>query len=593
VALEATTAYNRPDLGARLRRRREQVVDREVRVLVVGEFKQGKSQLVNALVNARVCPVDADIATSVPTVVRYSRTTTASLVRQPLDPTDPPEKVEIAVAQLAEYVCEAANPGNVQRVSHAEIGIHRGILSTGLVLVDTPGVGGLGSAHGAITASALPTADAVLMVSDASREYSATELEFLQQATQLCPAVACVLTKIDLYPQWRRIAELDRALLANGGIDAELLAVSSALRMHAVDTDDRELNTESGFPVLFSYVDQRVLAESARLTRDAVRREVLLVTEQLAATMRTELVMQRGGGQATQLVDELRAAEQRLDVLSQRSARWQQTLGDGITDLISDIDHDLRDRMRQIAKDAEDGLSGIDLTKQADQFSIWVGQRVAAAASANVVWAVQRSRWLAHKVAEHFASEGLKAMPDLPVQSPLELASLTSFTLPKLETYRLGEKLITGMRGGYGGTLMVGMLGTVAGLAMFNPLSITAGLLLGGKTVYDERKRLMQRRQVDVMNAVRKHIDEVIFQVGKDSRDMLRTVQRTLRDNFGGYAEELHRSVSESLLAAQNAVTTDATQRGQRVLDLEAELTRLDGLAQLAAALDVGVAVTA
>ena len=38
------------------------------------------------------------------------------------------------------------------------------LLATGLVLVDTPGVGGLGSAHGAATMSALPTADAVLLV---------------------------------------------------------------------------------------------------------------------------------------------------------------------------------------------------------------------------------------------------------------------------------------------------------------------------------------------------------------------------------------------------------------------------------------------
>ena len=46
-----------------------------MRVLVVGEFKQGKSQLVNALVNAPVCPVDDDIATAVPTVVRHAETT--------------------------------------------------------------------------------------------------------------------------------------------------------------------------------------------------------------------------------------------------------------------------------------------------------------------------------------------------------------------------------------------------------------------------------------------------------------------------------------------------------------------------------------
>jgi len=70
LALKATSAYGRPDLGRRLQATRSRLADPNVRVLIVGEFKQGKSQLVNALVNAPVCPVDDDIATAVPTVVR-------------------------------------------------------------------------------------------------------------------------------------------------------------------------------------------------------------------------------------------------------------------------------------------------------------------------------------------------------------------------------------------------------------------------------------------------------------------------------------------------------------------------------------------
>ena len=81
LALKATAAYGRPDLGARLAQTRKRLVDPNVRVLVVGEFKQGKSQLVNALVNAPVCPVDDDVATAVPTVVRHADTVQVALVR--------------------------------------------------------------------------------------------------------------------------------------------------------------------------------------------------------------------------------------------------------------------------------------------------------------------------------------------------------------------------------------------------------------------------------------------------------------------------------------------------------------------------------
>jgi hypothetical protein len=59
--------------GRRLRQARARLLDDQVRVLVVGEFKQGKSMLVNSLVSAPVCPVFDDIATAVSTVVRYAR----------------------------------------------------------------------------------------------------------------------------------------------------------------------------------------------------------------------------------------------------------------------------------------------------------------------------------------------------------------------------------------------------------------------------------------------------------------------------------------------------------------------------------------
>ena len=57
TACRPSSARNRADLTTRLAATRSRLADDHVRVLVIGEFKQGKSQLVNALVRARVCPV--------------------------------------------------------------------------------------------------------------------------------------------------------------------------------------------------------------------------------------------------------------------------------------------------------------------------------------------------------------------------------------------------------------------------------------------------------------------------------------------------------------------------------------------------------
>ncbi|MEU8615814.1 dynamin family protein, partial [Actinoplanes sp. NPDC048791] len=70
-ARRLAVAHDRPDLAERLDRATAQLQRGDVTVAVVGEFKQGKSTLVNALLRTDVCPVDPDVVTAVPTVLRY------------------------------------------------------------------------------------------------------------------------------------------------------------------------------------------------------------------------------------------------------------------------------------------------------------------------------------------------------------------------------------------------------------------------------------------------------------------------------------------------------------------------------------------
>ena len=204
---------DRADLLERLRHARRRLHDPHVRVLVVGELKQGKSQLVNALVNAPVCPVDDDVATSVTDGRRLVGGTDRGAHRSaPVRGrhagrgSGAPAQDDDPASTRTRGASRSAGHRTARAVDCSEVGLPRHVLAGGLVLVDTPGVGGIGSAEGAATMAALPSADAVLLVSDAGQEYSAPEIEFLQQALAVCPNVACVLTKTDLYPHWRAVA---------------------------------------------------------------------------------------------------------------------------------------------------------------------------------------------------------------------------------------------------------------------------------------------------------------------------------------------------------------------------------------------------
>ncbi len=594
-ALSTIAPYRRPDLEERLRQSGHRLRTDRVRVLVVGEFKQGKSLLVNGLVRAPVCPVFDDVATSVPTVVGYAEKPTAALVRvvEAARDGEPPklERVELPIEELATHIAETGNPGNKQGWRHAEIGIPRALLAGGLEIVDTPGVGGLHSRHGAATMAELPTADAVLFVSDASQEYTAPELDFLRQATKFCPNVLCVLSKTDLYPEWERIADLDRGHLTAAGIDTELLTVSSALRVHAIRTDDDAADAESGFPVLISYLRDRVVSQADVLARRSTAHDVVAVTEQVATALLAEQTSYTNPEAAAHVIRELTEAKQHAAALKERSARWQHTLSDGVADLNADIDYDLRDRMRDIGREAEEEVNRAgDPRKIWDQLSAWVEQEVHAAVAANFLWAAQRARWLAGQVAEHFSGDQ-DLLPKISATSADPLAQVRAMELRAGEPFGVGQKALSGLRGGYVGVLMFGMLGTIVGLSLINPFSIGAGLLLGAKGLTDERRRVYAKRQAEAKAAVRRYSDDVIFQAGKESRELLRRVQRDLRDFYIDRAEETNRSLKESLAKADQSVRASKDEQQRRLAEIPEELARLEALHKQARALLPGNAV--
>ena len=601
--LQLVGSGGRPDLRRRLEQAMNRLQDPSIRVIVVGEFKQGKSKLINALVNAPVCPVDDDIATSVPTIVRYGEPASATVLvpvpgstaaENPV-PEDPAaggiERRPVELSDLPAFVSEQGNPGNSRKIAAAEVCLPRRVLTGGLSIIDSPGVGGMGSTHTLTTLTALPTADAMLLVSDASQEYTEPELRFLRQALRITPSVAAVLSKTDLYPDWRRVAELDRAHLDQVAPDIPLLPLSADLRLEASRLQDAELNVESGFPALVAHLRNDVVGKAERIQRRSVSRDLLSVTDNLRMSLQSELDALENPGGTPQMLADLEQAKAEADHLRKRSARWQLTLSDGINDLIADMEYDLRDRLRGIQREAEAAIDQGDPGPVWTQFSQWLEECVAAAVSDTFVWTSERSQWLAAQVAGHFAADEV-SLPVLQVSDSGDALDPVE-QMPGLDPGRVNpvQKVLIGMRGSYGGVLMFGLLTGIFGMALINPLSVGAGLLLGRKAYREDKETRLKRRQGEAKALVRRQLDDVTFQVGKQLKDRLRLIQRTIRDHFTEIADEYHRSLSDSVAAAQKAANSYAQEKEGRIRDIRAELKKVDALHRAAEA--VAAEVTA
>jgi hypothetical protein len=573
------SAVSRPDLANRLVQLRTRFLQPAIRVLVAGRAKEGKSQLVNALVNAPVCPVDDQVTTVVPTVLRYATAPQAELLK-PRDPSGAPanpaaeavERVPVGVDGFAAEITALARAGRDRELLRAEVGLPRAVLAAGLVLVDWPSIDHLGPAR---AREAFTEADVVLLVSDASRALTPAELDFLSEAARACPNVANVRTKTDLSVQWRDIVVSDGPVLAKVSERIAMLAASSALRLRAASTNDKDLNEESGFPTLITYLQQQVAHRNGVLAPQVAGRAVLAVIDQIAPAAKAQL---SGGPALDESVSmrRLRTAQRRAGDVRRRATHWQYALSDGMTELLSDVDHDLRERTRSILREADRTFNHADPLKVWDEFASWLVENLSDAVLSNFGWAAERARWLTRYLAGFFADVNGGALPALALDLPAAVeAGLADLERPEIEPVRIGHKIVTGLRGSYSGVLMFGMLSTVSGLPLINPISLGAGAFLGTRSIREEGTAQLKRRQATAKSAVQRHVDEAVFQASKYGKDVLRQVQRTLRDHFTMLTEELQEAVAESVADATKAANREAVERDRREREAAARIERL------------------
>ncbi|MCG5432112.1 dynamin-like GTPase family protein [Mycobacterium sp. MYCO198283] len=579
-------ANDRDDLVQRLARAKARITDPQIRVVIAGQLKQGKSQFLNSLLNMPVARVGDDETTVLPTVVSYGEQATARLVVSN-GPEVPPDLVAIPPADLTKDLRRAPQAGG-REVLRVEVSAPSPLLKGGLAFIDTPGVGGHGQPHLSATLGLLPDADAMLMLSDTSQEFTEPEMTFLRQAYELCPVATVVATKIDLYPHWRRIVDTNAAHLRRAGVPLGIIPVSAVLRSHALQLNDKELNEESNYPAIVKFLSDRVLSRENDRIRDQVVDEVRAAAEHLTMAVSAELSALDDPDARERLTADLERRKQEAQDALQHTALWQQVLNDGIADLTADVEHDLRGRFRTITQHTERVIDHCDPTVHWAEIGAELEEAIATAVGDNFVWAYQRAEVLAREVARTFVEAGLDAvkMPALSAsEMGAEFGELSSVAQLEAKPIKTGHKIVTGMRGSYGGVLMFGMLTSFAGLGMFNPLSLGAGLILGRKAYKEDMENRMLRVRNEAKTNVRRFVDDVAFVVTKESRDRLKTVQRQLRDHYREIANQTTRSLNESLQATLSAAKLQENERNTRIAELKRQLNILNQVSQHAAGL--------
>jgi len=257
----------------------ERVAEGRFYVACIGQFKRGKSSVLNALVGWSVLPTGVVPVTTIPTIVRYGTHASARVRFQA------GEWKDIPVDTVVEYVSEEKNPENTKKVAALEIFVPSPLLSTGMCFVDTPGLGSVFTGNTAATQAFIPHIDAALVVIGADPPLAGEEMTLIEAVSKNVQDFIIVVNKADRTTDAEREAavafarrQLDKRLHRPLG---PLFEVSAAeqLEHRGTGRDWRKLTTA---------LDQLVEGSGRRLIRTACERGLQRVSEQLLAIVAEE-----------------------------------------------------------------------------------------------------------------------------------------------------------------------------------------------------------------------------------------------------------------------------------------------------------------
>ena len=312
-----------------------------LQLAILGQFKRGKSAFINALIGAPVLPTSVVPATALPTFLRWGP---HPLIRVSYTYQRPTKEIMPGTLagvrrELEALVTEAGNPENRRRIARVEVRLPADILRSGVVLIDTPGIGSTLRHNTETARHVLPECDAALFVLSVDPPITEAELAYLAEIRPHVVRLDFVLNKVDLLDPFERAEATDFLLRALRQVEPD----DRKVRLHVVSARqalDAQLRhnpsrlVESGLPAF---------------ERDVIRDLAQRKTSSLHASARGKALAILGAA-AGELALELRGLELPLDDLAARARTLQEALANAEDERRAAQDRIEGDRRRCVAE---------------------------------------------------------------------------------------------------------------------------------------------------------------------------------------------------------------------------------------------------
>jgi ribosome biogenesis GTPase A len=313
----------------------------QLHLAVLGQMKRGKSSFINALMGTEILPTGVLPVTAVITEIKYGVVPEAVILystgaREQVDP-----------GTLADYVTESGNPGNKKQVASVELAYPSPFLESGIILIDTPGIGSTHAHNTRTTEGYLEQVDAGIVVLSVDPPITEVESHFIRNVKEEIPKLFFVLNKVDA-------ASADEVSHISGFLEEELSRLQivspeifrlSARRALEARGKPGAAATSSGIEIFEQRLRTFLLEEKDRV----LVRSIALDALHIARTLRFAGTI--GVRAQSMNLDELhlkgRALDQLLEQTESEMHELQVLLRQHSVDIIARVERDLTARVQE------------------------------------------------------------------------------------------------------------------------------------------------------------------------------------------------------------------------------------------------------
>lgn len=559
------------------------------RLVVVGEIKKGKSSFINALLGEEnLVPTHSDVATSTVFKIHYAD---KKLYRVFFRENTKKAPLPINEADLPLFGTENGNPGNEKEVAFIEVGVPSLFLKNGIVIFDTPGLGGLFKDHRRVTYECIPKADAVFFVTDSvDSPLGRLETDYLRDIKGITSHIFFAQTKCcsaDTAAREARRANNLRTIADCLNIpekEIPYFLLDSHLRFEAEEYKDLDDLKASGYPALLAFVQNELQAKQQQLLAERMLAYTQPLLTELSQKISTKKQLLAAGSDESR-----RSLKQSVEAKQAELKRWQNEEQPRLFD-------DLQVKLQKLHNDAIDacdrnkpnGELHLKLNKEINTaFNLEDLQETIQKLEEGLPDAVSLCMNEISSMIRDGAENILQSLGNQCTNSALTLTSTGEIRIPgeilahtkkKVGENSKFDDARTITYGGVAGLTMAGAVGAtigsvipVVGTLVGSYAGMAIATIWGARQAYKFKKdQQLNAAKTQALAAVGQTISALYSDMTKAVKRIIEDINRQVRDALKKYLKEHSESLEKELKAINERAGMQATEIANKQKELTA-----------------------